>query len=314
MSTNKEKLKERKIFIASKVIPFLKNHNPLDLLKDDELYLEYCRLYHYPFNIKELPLDRRYKKLREHLGQVKSRSSKEVKKTDKIENQVLVQKIKSVKTKVKNKDIFGNKKSPTKITIKEETEIKTEYKNIKKVSFSSPATKLTVEKLEIQTRLLHDYTKDYVYFLNGGQEETEDIWVQKVVNGIKINHKILRKRHLFPSLLLRTKFQQKMETMMANVSIDADKTESIKELESLKKQIDLAIKVEQAPIELINKLSEGGFNMQKELQGAILNDKAMIESGIVELETPLFEVQDNAVPQPILDLMQATEALNAGDI
>lgn len=300
---------ERKKFIKNEVIPFLKNHNPLNMFLDEKLYIRYCQLYNYPFDIKERVEDARYKKILQHLGQIKSRSARAIEKVGEIKNQVLVQKIKSVKIHTKKKDVFGKEKAPANITI-QETEIKSEYKNIKKVSFSSPATKSTVEKLETQAKVFNHLTKDYCYYLQGGTEATEEIFVEKIIDGKKSIQKVVRNRHQFPSLILRDKFQKKLQEITQNPNLVAINKET---LDSIRRQFDVAVKMDQAPLEFINKLTEGGFNMQKELQGAILNDKAMIESGIVEIEDMQPQVRSNAIPKEIENLYQETENQNAGD-
>lgn len=301
---------ERKKFIKNEVIPFLKNHNPLNVFLDEKIYIRYCQLYNYPFYIKERVEDPRYKKILQHLGQIKSRSARAVEKGGEIKNQVLVQKIKSVKIHTQKKDAFGKQKAPANITVVQETEVKSEYKNIKKVSFSSPATKNTIEKLETQAKVFNHLTKDYCYFLQGGAEATEEIFVEKIINGKKSIQKIVRNRHQFPSLALRDKFQKKLQEMMQNPNLMTINKET---LDTLKRQFEVAVKMDQAPLEFINKLTEGGFNMQKELQGAILNDKAMIENGIVEVEDIQPQVSNNAIPREIENLYLETENQNAGD-
>lgn len=314
---------DKKKFVSNKIIPFLKNHNPLDIFLDEELYLEYCKIFNYPVNIKNLPLDPRYRKMREHLGQIKSRSARAIEKVSEIQNQVLVQKVKSVKTKEvlvqkmkplktkpKTKDIFGKEKTPANITI-QETEIKSEYKNIKKVSFSSPATRNTIEKLETQTKVLNHITKDYCYYLQGGTEATEEVFVEKMIDGKKSIQKVVRNRYQFPSLILRDRFQKKVQEIMQNPNLMTINKET---LDNLKRQFDVAVKIDQAPLEFINKLTEGGFNMQKELQGAILNDKAMIENGIVELESQVSELDNNGIPQSIKEIFDRTEIKTFGNI
>ena len=303
-------MNDRKIFITNKVIPFLKSHNPIDMFLDEELYIEYCKLYHYPFDIKERQTDSRYKKILQHLGQIKSRSARAIEKVGEIKNQVLVQKIKSVKVSTKKKDVFGKEKAPANITI-QETEIKSEYKNIKKVSFSSPATRNTIEKLETQTKVLNHITKDYCYYLQGGTEATEEVFVEKMIDGKKSIQKVIRNRYQFPSLILRDRFQKKVQEIMQNPNLMTINKET---LDNLKRQFDVAVKIDQAPLEFINKLTEGGFNMQKELQGAILNDKAMIENGIVELESQVSELDNNGIPQSIKEIFDRTEIKTFGNI
>lgn len=308
---NKILVQERKMFISNQIIPFLKNHKARDIFLVEELYIQYCRLYNYPFDIKERKEDYRYEKMLQHLGQVRKRCNADVEKTGEIKNKVLVQKIKSVKVSTAKKDVFGQKKAPASITVVEETEIKSEYKNIKKVSFSSPATKNTIEKLETQTKVLNHITKDYCYYLQGGTEATEELFVEKIIDGKKSIQKVVRNRYQFPSLILRDRFQKKVQEVMQNPNLMTINKET---LDNLKRQFDVAVKIDQAPLEFINKLTEGGFNIQKELQGAILNDKAMIENGIVELESQTSELDNNGIPQSIKEIFDRTEIKTFGNI
>lgn len=294
--------KNLKLFVATKIIPFLQNHHPTDIFLDEGLYIEYCKNYKYPLNTKDDKASPQYIKMLAHLGKIKSRNCQALTQTKEIKNKVLVQKIKSTKIK---KDVFNQelKDTPASITIKE-TQVESQYRSIKKVQFSSPLTKYTLEKLELQMKKVNQIVKDYCYYLDGGTGLTEEVFVEVVENGKKQVKKITRDRYQFPSLSLRAKFQAELQEVIEDPNLFASKK---KTLENLKTQFDMAVKMDQLPLTFMNMVADGGFNMQKELQGAILNDKAMIENGIVELENEVKVSDDNVIPQSIKEIFEKTE-------
>jgi hypothetical protein len=301
--------KNLKLFVATKIIPFLQNHHPTDIFLDEGLYIEYCQNYKYPLNTRDDKASPLYRKILAHLGKIKSRNCQALTQTKEIKNKVLVQKIKSTKVK---KDVFNQelKDTPASITIKE-TQIESQYRSIKKVQFSSPLTKYTLEKLELQMKKINQIVKDYCYYLDGGTAVTEEVFVEVVENGKKQVKKTTRPRYQFPSLSLRAKFQTELQEVIEDPSLFASKKQT---LENLKTQYDMAMKMDQLPLTFMNMVADGGFNMQKELQGAILNDKAMIENGIVELESEVKVSDDNAIPQSIKEIFEATDNDTIGNI
>lgn len=270
---------EQKMFIADKIIPFLKQNRAADIFSNEILYMEYCALYGYSLNVKYDKSSPEYKKILSHLNKINYRHCSDLGTTEDLKNEVVVQTVKSTEIK---KNILNQKSQDAHagITIKE-TKVESQYRLIKKVQFSSPITRDAIEKLELQMQNYKQLKKDYLYYLGGGTDLTEEVSTKVLEGNQKVVKKIVRNRHQFPSLGIKAKFQNQLQEMLKKPNLMTINKEV---LENVKKQYELAVKMEQSPIEFMNMIAEGGFNLQKELQGAILNDKAMVENGIVELE------------------------------
>jgi hypothetical protein len=172
---------------------------------------------------------------------------------------------------------------------------KTSFRVIKALQFSSPITKETVDKIERQTKLIGEFTKDYIYYIQGGEMEYE--------GG--------RKRNQFPSIEYGRRFQEQVQEALKEGNLPNLNAQQVKNVETTLKLLQ---KIEKDPIYFMNSIAEGGFNMQKELQGSILNDKDFVANGIVVLDNGKKEKEENNIPENIKEIFQKTQKKVFGDL
>lgn len=99
-----------------------------------------------------------------------------------------------------------------------------------------------------------------------------------------------RSRFVFQHLTLTNKLRSHLSSIAEDLT-DKILTCNPRELSEIKnrldtitKLIDTTRKLDMQPVYMLNAISEGGFNSQKELQGAVINDKTMVDNGQIILE------------------------------
>lgn len=106
-----------------------------------------------------------------------------------------------------------------------------------------------------------------------------------------------RKTFHFQHLALSNQLRQKLQDIANDLTTKIlecnprELQDMNRRLDTITKLIDTTRKLDLQPIYMINQIAEGGFNRQKELQGAVVNDKAMIDNGQIVLEKVKEEEQ-----------------------
>lgn len=159
-----------------------------------------------------------------------------------------------------------------------------ESRKISEISFASPITVSTVSRIEEFAKFKEYFAKDYLYFLSGGTEETEVMKDGRIRKRFKD-----QLRHIEQSRITQDALSKLTDNLLVRLDggeiITSEDRKSFDEtLSILKKAMDHARKTDLEPIAFINSIEEGEFSAQKALQGAIMNDKAMVENGNIVLE------------------------------
>ena len=155
---------------------------------------------------------------------------------------------------------------------------------ITEIKFVSQITIATVNRINELAKFKELFCRDYIYFLSGGTDEFE---IMK--DGFK--------RTRLNSQLSHIETLKQLRPLINNILLDMatkaqngdymSKTEQesiLRQMNIFEKVMNSALKMDQSSIEFINLIEEGEFSAQKALQGAILNDKSMIDNGQVMLE------------------------------
>ncbi len=101
----------------------------------------------------------------------------------------------------------------------------------------------------------------------------------------------------FQHLALTNQFRQKLTSIADDLTSKIlscnprELSDINKTLDTISKLIDTTRKLDLQPVYMLNQIAEGGFNRQKELQGAVVNDKSMIDNGQIVLEKVKEEAQ-----------------------
>lgn len=257
---------KQKEFKEVYLIPFLKRHTAGELFETSEGkdILQHLK------NLYPKKDDKAIKRLCEYI-RLEITSKVETDKAQRIENGI---QIKEKRTKRQTT------KEAVNITIIEESEVVKH--EIKKINFSSNLTAKTVEKIEIETEFTNNYLRDFIYQLEGGIGDYEDVYSK--------GRKSQRKRYKFPSLdtarVLR-EFIEREINFFKQEGLENIAAARLKEFANKVKDLEVAVKsmssIDKTPLDILSIISENGFNRQKELQGAIFNDKAMVENGNIEI-------------------------------
>jgi outer membrane protein OmpA-like peptidoglycan-associated protein len=127
-----------------------------------------------------------------------------------------------------------------------------------------------------------------------GQLERNDLGG---VGGMASSRAKKRSTFNFQHLTLTNQFRQKLTSIADDLtgkilSCNPRELSDInKTLDTISKLIDTTRKLDLQPVYMLNQIAEGGFNRQKELQGAVVNDKSMIDNGQIVLEKVKEETQ-----------------------
>jgi hypothetical protein len=285
----------RRSFISEKLIPFLRtNDSVINILGDAGLFSNFCELMGYNPAEASLVGTAAYRKMMNYLKQIKFKDLRRLVPKP-LEAALNIQ----PDIQVSEEAAEGMGVAPTEIEFKVNSSRrnaqKTSFRVIKALQFSSPITKETVDKIERQTKLIGEFTKDYIYYIQGGEMEYE--------GG--------RKRNQFPSIEYGRRFQEQVQEALKEGNLPNLNAQQVKNVETILKLLQ---KIEKDPIYFMNSIAEGGFNMQKELQGSILNDKDFVANGIVVLDNGKKEKEENNIPEGIKEIFQKTEKKVFGDL
>jgi len=169
----------------------------------------------------------------------------------------------------------NTEKKEGKIITKKDTILQ---KKISSVSFSSTATINTINRINRSTEFKEIYMKDFLYYHGGGKDDFE-----LLPDGTK------RKR--LNDQLSHVQLSSVIKEDLKKLYNDFKATENAAEIKAingrvntLNKLIDSIRKIEFQPLDMFQQLSDDDFSSQKALNGAIINDKAMIDNGNIALE------------------------------
>lgn len=177
------------------------------------------------------------------------------------------QKRKTIKTLTKATDLEINEGEEVRI----ENEQRIETKYIKEISFASDMTRNIIERNTFREKFLMHFSTEYLKQIRDSSYKSD---------------------YAFQHLEITTKMRDKLSTIVDELCSDV-RTATANDLkmynlrlDSITKAIDTARRIDMSPIYSLNMISEGGFNAQKEVQGAIINDKTMVDNGQITLEKP----------------------------
>lgn len=199
---------------------------------------------------------------------------------------------------IKDDELMSFERTTTKKTIKRRA--------ISEISFASDITLSTVKRIEEFANFKQEISRDYLYFLNGGTDKYE-----KMLDGLKRKRHSNLLNHLKLSAKLQKKIQKSIDEILSKIDNDLfsvrDRTKMENELKLFESMLKTSREIDLQPIKFINEIEDGEFAAQKALQGAIVNDRTLIENGNIVLEK---KKQDTQTTKESLD----TDLRKLGDI
>lgn len=117
------------------------------------------------------------------------------------------------------------------------------------------------------------------------------------IGGVGGNEVSQKRKFHFQHLALSNQLRHKLQEIandLSNKILECNPRELSdmnRRLDTITKLIDTSRKLDLQPVYMLNQIAEGGFNRQKELQGAVVNDKTMIDNGQIVLEKAKEEEQ-----------------------
>ena len=147
---------------------------------------------------------------------------------------------------------------------------------IKEIRFSHESTRSTVKRITEIVEFKQKFTSDYLYFLNGGTDEFE-----KLPDGTERKRFKDQLSHVALSGQFRNEINKLAQQLLQNInSLDSvARVNLTKKLDIIEQTLKTARNIDSQPIYFLNTLEEGEFNAQKVLNGAIVNDKLMLDNG-----------------------------------
>lgn len=144
-----------------------------------------------------------------------------------------------------------------------------------KIKFSSNSADSLYGRIELGAEYKELFLKDFIYYLNGGQDDKEKIGENEFrerIGTLKNYARTLQR--------IKDRIQEKIDKTLNN--LDDRESMEIMDLESRVKNYANIQKyltnIWAQPIEILNMMSEGDFTDQKALQGVIYNDKGLTEN------------------------------------
>lgn len=298
------------VFRDTILTEFLANNTVSKFFKNIKLLYKYCELRKLDFDLVRDYNDPLHRKTINYLqclrNTIMRNTSVNVLDTDipikadiKIQTKPFLEKDKDliIPVSVKLRNTITTKQKIKKIVDRKKTKEKgekvyqvKEIKEIKEIKFNSEYSKKVHDSLNQTSITLLQLREDLTYFLNGGTElmtETED------ENGNIVE----RERFLLEPL---SEIKEIIKILSVKGSLRNGRTISSEAMKELKERIRTIKEAMMVVLELQEKLADIGFMGQREMQGAILNDKAMVENGIIRVEDAPKEITD--IPKSIIDL------------
>jgi hypothetical protein len=289
----------------------MQKHELRHLFKFKETFKEFWQKYCKTFDLDEsiiFEAEKIPKKVQNYFLKIKSKGLPKIENTTKnVDNHLIIsyQERKRIK---KNKKT--DSKESTELDTIEETseEIQdTFYRKKKKIvaiNFTSAITEHTVNRINQACKFKDLFTRDYLYYNRGGQDDYE-----------KMQDGTVRKRfkdqltHLQMTVAIReevNKLSQNLINNIDNVSLSELKemnkkidTFKKKKIDTFKKLIDSARNLDLQAVEFLQKMSDDDFSTQKALNGAIINDNTMTTNGQLVVEGEKKKVEGEKKKQEL---------------
>lgn len=150
-------------------------------------------------------------------------------------------------------------------------------KKISAISFSSPATINTINRIHKSTEYKDLYMKDFLYYHGGGTDDFEEL-----PDG--------NRRKRFKDNLDQIQLAKDIKEDLKTLYIDLKETTDQSEIKAIRDRVrtlnlilDSVVTIELQPFNFFQKLADDDYSSQKIINGAIINDRAMIDNGNIEL-------------------------------
>lgn len=195
----------------------------------------------------------------------------------------------------------------TTITSKKELSTRTiQTRKIESIKFSSDSTVNTLNKIDKIINYQSEFVEDYLFYLNGGTNDVDP------VDG--------RKRHELSHIKLHKKLRVQLNAMAEEITSSCSMTFDVDDIKEkmaqlkLIKQLSKTIKeIDLEPLETLSSLGPMLKEQQQVIQGAIVNDRTMLENGniVLDEEEINFDQATKAdISEDTLLLTTAIEDLN----
>ena len=165
------------------------------------------------------------------------------------------------------------------------------------VSFNAQASKAAYEGIAEQIEFINNARKDLLYFFKGGNKTTESTFALNENDKLQ---PLERERILSPFI----EEYQAIAKILKQSGLKNGKMLSDEQRSSLSKQLKLIEDYALSPLKILESITNAGLNLQKEMQGIILNDQALLANGHI---TKKIQTSNIGIPQILIDLYSQDE-------
>ena len=149
-------------------------------------------------------------------------------------------------------------------------------KKVERIEFASNLTVSAIRNMEESQKLADEWFKDYKEAIDARNEGRE------YRGKYDFKHMELAAKFKVMALNMADDFEKIiLNGTSADINAARSKMNAIMKFSEMMDQVK---KLEMQPLYVMNVMHEAGFNRQKELQGAVANDKMMIEHGNIIME------------------------------
>jgi len=160
------------------------------------------------------------------------------------------------------------------------------------VSFNSQASQAAYEGIAEQVEFLNNARKDLLYFFKGGNKTTESTFALNENDKLQ---PVERERILNPFV----EEYQAIAKILKQSGLKNGKMLTDEQRTSLSKQLKLIEDFALSPLRILENITNVGLSLQKEIQGVILNDQALLANGNTTKKTKSIDAE---LPQSLLNL------------
>lgn len=275
-------------------------------VKFKDFWKDYCKTFDFPLD-EIMKANKMPKKPQNYLLRIKCEkaNNKGLGEVKEINNSIVVsyQTERKIKAK-KRKQITTDREidivdTETTDTIKE---FRRERKKIVEINFASEITRSTVSRINEACKFKELFTKDYLYFLQGGTDQYETL-----KNGKKRKRFNQQLTHIDLANKLRDEINELTRDLLSDVDNESKHRLVNRKLATFDKLLKGARDIDLQPIEFLGKLADDDFSTQKALNGAIINDHTMINNGqlIVEGEKKVEQLTPENLKEDLNNLGNA---------